>query len=60
MWGGVTPHPQHNFSQKEVFKCIESESHIPGLFKTLKIIRIRSIMMEKEQNEKILIFFYQN
>ena len=41
--------PQHHFSQKDVRKCIISESPIPELFKTPKIIRIRSIMMEKEQ-----------
>ena len=42
--------PQHHFSQKDVRKCIISESPIPELFKTPKIIIIRSIMMEKDQN----------
>ena len=38
LWG--KPLPQHNFSQKEVRKCIISESHIPGHFKTSKNIKI--------------------
>ena len=58
--GGGNHLPQHHFSQKEVRKCIISESPIPELFKTSKIIRIRSIMKEKEQNEKILFFLTKN
>ena len=48
--GGGNHLPQHHFSQKEVRKCIISESPIPGLFKTSKNIKINPITVEKEQN----------
>ena len=54
---GENPLPQHHFSQKDVRKCIISESPIPGLFKTSKNIKIDTITMEKEQNEVRINFF---
>ena len=40
---GENPFPQHYFSQKEVRKCIISESPMTGLFKTSKNIKVNPI-----------------
>jgi len=58
MGEGVTP-PQHHFSQKDVRKCIISESLVPELFKISKNIKIDPITVEKKQNEVRKIFFLQ-
>ena len=54
---GGNPLPQHHFSQKEVRKCIISESPVLGLFKTSKNIKIDPITVEKKQNEIRTNFF---